>query len=132
MSNERINKPEDLLGKLPTIGEDVHDKKLIKDAIDEFVKVLDPIMGRMGQAITEIQQRVAQVEEILNGALVDILAERIKSKLGMQGSLDILMGRKESLPEGGIKKETKKTAEEKAWDGEGIESPEGQIKEAKK
>ena len=61
----KINKPEDLLGGIPIIGNKgtAEDKKLIKEAIDEFVKVLDPIMNRLGQAITEMQHRVAVVED---------------------------------------------------------------------
>jgi len=61
----KINKPEDLLGGIPIIGNKgtAENKELIKEAIDEFVKVLDPIMSRLGQAITEMQHRVAVVEE---------------------------------------------------------------------
>ena len=106
---QKINKPEDLLSGVPTIGgQEVRDKQLIKDAIDEFCKVLDPIMNRMGGAVSEIQQRVTQLEEILNGAFVEVMTERVREKLNLKNPTfeSVMIGGK-GIPE------TKKTKEAK-------------------
>ena len=134
MSNEsKLHKPEDLLSGVPNIGGKATQEReqgLIKQAIDEFIKVLDPIMNRMGEAITELQGRVGQVEDIVQGALVEILTEQVRKKLDLKNPHfeSIRIGGKKELP----KRAKEKTAEEKAWDGEDIKDPEGQLKEVKK
>lgn len=148
MNNEsKLHKPEDLLSGTPIIGGDIKSKKLIEDALNVFVERLDPIMNNLGQAIAEIQGRLTQLEDLVHGALVDILTERIRKKLHFITPTDYhethaykndplprrAKEEKELCADGTEPVDTplKKTKEEKAWDGEGIKPPEGQLKEVK-
>ena len=65
---------------LPIIGEE--DKT--KEAVMAILNSLKPTIDNFLQAVEEVQTRLAVIEEIVNGALVDVLAKRIEDKLSGQ------------------------------------------------
>jgi hypothetical protein len=67
--------------------------------VQGVMKYLEPIMENILNKIDELERRVAQVETIVDGALVEILTERIKDKLQPKSKhiedAKIVAGRKE-------------------------------------
>lgn len=83
MSGKSRNKPRVVESKLPIIGDQFteRDKKLIDTAVQGMIGKVEPMLNGIGQMVDEVGRRVAVIEEIVNGALVDVLAKRIEDKL---------------------------------------------------
>lgn len=108
--------------KIPVIGG--QDTK-IKEAMNQMLSYLDPIFTNFANDIESLGKRQAITEEIVSGALVDILTERIKERLDLKNPHfeSIRIGSKKELP--------KRAKEEKELCSDGTEPVDTPLKEEK-
>jgi len=72
------NKKQGVPDGLPIIGKEEDKAKEMSIAI---LNALKPTIDNFLHAVEETQRRLAVIEEIVNGALVDVLAKRVTEKL---------------------------------------------------
>lgn len=69
--------------KVPIIGQKFTEKdnEIINAAVQAIVERVEPILNGIGGMVDAIDKRLQIVEEIVNGALVDVLAKRVRDEL---------------------------------------------------